>query len=206
MAHPFIPVPNVARLDVGHTLNGHYFQNTVYFEALGHDYDSFELLTLAEEFGNWYILNVLPVLSRYVALIRITAKAMHSDAVPDVILSYSSIVGGFNNRALPSSCGLCIQLSSRRKVYQPYFHLYCTGIPDTVVFGNQIDAGWAESLRFAWSTLLDLPHAIPTVWCSVSFIKDKQYRPFGVTYAVGNPVIESLTISPRPQRLRKPIL
>lgn len=206
MTRPFIPTWQTARVDIGHTLYGLYYEHQLYFTDYTAPWDILKLTNLAGNIGSWYISAIMPFLARDVSLLRVTAVDVSYEGGVYNTVPYSSFIGGYDDFSLPIHSAWYMPFGLIRMTDWPFFHLVVSGIPQSVVTGNYIDLSWRNSYRSAWITLLDYPAVGPYDWVNVSYRKDKQWRDEGYTFGVATITNGDGFISQRRGRLHNLIV
>lgn len=150
---PFVPVNNVAMLEIRQLLDAQQVENTLYFlNETG--WTAGELLTLATNAAVWHSNNMLPLLSQSLTL--------HECFVTDLTTSTSGVAvfpvsppgsGSVIEESMSNNVAACVSIRTAKRGRANRGRNFIAGIPTNVVTHNTLSTTFADAIVDAYATL-----------------------------------------------------
>jgi len=201
-AMPFIPIPNTAEVEIRGSLGGALIENTLYFTNAGTI--TFEALnTLAFNVGDWFGVNMLPLLSADYTLREVFARDLTTDS--GVTASAPQPEGSVGGQAGGSEAGnvsACISFRTGFAGRSFRGRNYIPAIPKSQISQSILNGSWMASCITAYQQLSSETAEGGWTWVVASRYHNNAPRVEGVTTPV-NAVLFTDVVSDS-QRRRLP--
>lgn len=164
----FQPVAASALAELVFSLDGQTIENTLYFRR-ANDYTVGDLNALGDALINWWDVNMQPLLSVELSLIRVVVTALHAQTGPQVVRVGSLPLAATKvGDPLPNNCALCV--SFRTALIGRGFRgrNYVGGIVETDVNGSRVDTAPAEAIRAAYAAIPTAVSGAGNTWVVVT--------------------------------------
>jgi len=178
---PFVPVPNVALVEIRMLAMAQLVENTLWFE-FGSAPDAADLTALLEAVESWWVSEVKPLTSSRVGVREFVATDMSSQTGPVASLAGTILdVGSNTPNAMPLGTTLTVSFRTALRGRSFRGRNYIVGLTEDQVDGNAVEAGVATSWSDAYSQLPVPTLAAGWTWGVVS-------RFSGIDPATGDPI------------------
>lgn len=184
----FIPIPNTAQVRVQYLLDNQKIENVWYSQNVT-EWSESTLTELATTYLTWATDTLMPLMSNRLALSRVVARDMTTDAGIEVVVSpSSSVTGGINSINLPNNVTFAVHkvgtIGGRHAKARVYVPCLIAGnlTSSNTLFTSDADAfvsafsvlltdvatEFSDAVNVCWVTLVDagvpltegIPHAI----------------------------------------------
>lgn len=165
MAKLFVPTPNVVEVTFEHF--GYEAKNMCHvLHLLNNEPPTVEAQVndLIFNLSNWYAVQVMPYIGNQIQFD--TATCLPIDA-PDLFqtIDHAHIVhGGLSGVAMPNQDAFRLELITLTAGRMGRGCKYVSGIPRSVVVGNDVTLQWAISIRDAWRGLIPIATGLGWTW------------------------------------------
>jgi len=196
----FTPTPNAVRSSLRMTLHGENVINTLWHllpsPAAAADLQAINTYLIA-----WWSNNIAANLSEDIVLVEVTSIAQDSSSAPSVSVG-TVVEGGIIGGALPGNCCITLKFNTNARGRTGRGRNYISGLRETDVQGNQIDAARAEALRAGYDMLrTGTPPIVGMNWILASFQQDGVPRGQGQVRDIIGVQVVNLDIDSQRRRL-----
>lgn len=179
--HPFIPVEDVARLELIYTVNGERCENVGFLHNPAGWTTADMLETLIQAVDQWADTIAIGVSSDVqLVLLKLTDLSAEEAAGVEYVPEAATL-GQVESPALPNNVTLATKFSTGLTGRSNRGRHYLVGIPTNEVDGNQVVSGYADGIAAKWrdfySAFESLP--VPSTHVVVSFCHDNAWREVG---------------------------
>lgn len=161
----FVPVPNVAEVELRYLLDSQHVENTLYY-GLSTTVTLADLQALAADVAAVMVSSVMPLLSSFLTLNEIVVTDLSSSTGDQV--SYNTglpLAGSQTGDYLPANVAFAIGFKTTVRGRSYRGRNYVVGLVESQANGNHIDATTRTNLVNAWQ---DLGAAgVPDAWTHV---------------------------------------
>jgi len=198
----YIPVPDVAMVELRGNLFSQNIENTLYFE-----YSGPPSTTALEELGDavaaWWIAEVVANLSSDYSYREAYVTDLSASTAPTyVALELTPVAGGNSSPSLPGNVAACISFRTPIRGRSGRGRNYLSGLGENAVTGNQFGSSTASALTFAYNLLVDGIEDMPGwTWVVVSRYTAGAPRALGVAYPITTAAFTDLNIDSQRRRL-----
>lgn len=196
-AMAFIPVTNVAMVEIRMNWDGQHVENTLYFLG-GGAWNTTQLGTLAFDIRTWWDASIAPEISNTVELSEVYVTDLTSATSPTAQAAGGpSFAGGLTNPSLPNSVSLAVSFRTAGRGRSSRGRNYVVGLTESQVVGNEVVGTAVDALIDAYEVLLGLALPNTAEWVVVSRFTNNAPRASGVTapvtdVVVVDPVVDSM--------------
>lgn len=169
---PFIPVPKVAQVNVQHTLFEQAVENTLYF-LHNTGWDETRLIDLCSAVAGQWATEVMPLFSRDLSFENLRARDLSQQIT--IAVDYPiipAVVGSVAVDSLPGNVAYAVKKTTGYAGRNARGRIYFGGLPENVVTGNEVGAGFRATLL---SSLNDLKTAIESTLPDVTMVHVSRY-------------------------------
>jgi hypothetical protein len=198
-AMPFIPVPNVAMVELLYTQDDQKMENTLYFEN-ENPWSAIGLTTLAEEIIAWWTTNIRPNVSNTVTFRGVKATSLESETAPAVEVP-SGLAGGGTSPAMPNNVTAAIKFLTALRGRSFRGRNYIVGLMDEAVSQNDLSTITAGNYSNGYLELLDTSVITNGIWVVVSRFTNGDPRTTGVSEPVTGVTFTDFTVDSQRRRL-----
>lgn len=188
MAHPFIPVPNCASVELIYSFNGVTCENQIHVQK-GSPYTLAQLSALRVIVVNWFNTTGKALSVSQVGLTRVRSRALDSVGSPVEDFTVSPIIYGTSgNSPLPGNATLAIKLGTglAGRSFRGRWYVVGLGAGNYGSDANNIAAGWVVNWVGYLNTLMTVLAAGGNTLGVVSYRTGGAYRVTGLfTAAIG---------------------
>jgi len=198
--HPFIPVPNTARVRFVYTQYGQELMNVFHFTQAA-PFTSADLIALNNSCLTEWTANVKGLVTHECTLDYIESTALDSSAGFQETLSVG-VVGGHSGAGVTTSITLALKFASGLTGRSQRGRMYIVGIVGAAVTQDQIDPTSAAGLEAAWVAFFAAVNAATTSNQSVvSYCSGGVWRTTGVPTPITSIVLVDNNIDSQRRRL-----
>lgn len=149
----FIPVPDVAMVELVFRQDGQVCENTLYFQGAA-SWDATNLTTLAEEVRDWWIAGPRLDTSDTVGLTSVKATSLASQSAPGVEVTDLLPADGTEvSPPLPNNVTQAVTFVTALRGRSYRGRNYRVGLTEAMVVANQVDVGYTTSWVGFYQTL-----------------------------------------------------
>lgn len=149
----FQPVPDVAGVRLQGVMDNQLTLNDLYFQISGGGINAAGLVNLAVNVADWWTLNVVPLLSRDFASVRVIATDLGSATGP-IGEATAAATGGVDLEAVPNNVAACVSFRTDQRGRSGRGRNYVPGIPGSQVALNTLDPTFITNLVSAYVLLV----------------------------------------------------
>lgn len=149
----FIPVPDVALVQLEGRVDGQVTINDLYFEVSGGGITPVNLGTLAVAVGIWWAENVIPALSEDWQGIRVIATDQGSTTGPRVEQQVG-VPGGVGGEAAPNNVAACVSFRTAQRGRSARGRNYIPAVPNSLIVLNTLDITFTTQMTDAYNDLV----------------------------------------------------
>jgi hypothetical protein len=196
MAHPFIPAPNTALIEMVYLWQNETIENTFHIQK-GSPFSSSDLSSLCNLFDTWDNTGVTPFKNLRDAnntLVQIKARALDTSSAPVFIKTISPPrVGSWSGAGtvLPGNATFCVKLESGLSGRSQRGRIYMPGLRGNMLQGapngNQVTTSYANSCVTTLNALITQLAAASLTLVVTSFYTAGAWR----TTAQNTPIINA---------------
>lgn len=198
--HPFIPVPNTARVRLVYTQFGQTLENVFNFERAG-PFSSADLLALNASILTEWTVNIMPEVTVDATLVLIESTALDS-AMGFQETTSVGVVGGNAGGGTPTGVTLAIKFASGLAGRSQRGRMYWIGTSVGQIVGDQYDAGQAAGILAAVTAFFGLVFATTaSAHVIVSYCNAGAWRITGQTTPVTDYILTDTNIDSQRRRL-----
>jgi hypothetical protein len=185
MPKPFVPAPNVARVEFVSNM-----PDNVITEQVVHLYNqnppttTAQMTALANTLGQWYKDTVLPLLSAELEYLGVVCRPQDSAGLGGSSNFTFDKFGGIPAHMLPSNCAVRIEVQTGVNDRWSKGYNYFSGIPETVVAQNDVKTTYMDLMVSAWADLIGAAFFAGWRWVVVSRFFNGAPRTTAVTQDV----------------------
>jgi len=184
--HPYIPVPNTAKVELVEAVLGETVENVIHFVNVA-GWDSASLLQLAIDVKNAWNDNIKPVQSTSAALVKIRCTDLSSETGPSI--EYTAglpITGNIGNAVTNGAQTVATKFTTAQRGRSYRGRVYNIGIPDNAVTNNRIADDYALQLTLAWEQFRAdiLAEPLASIMAVVSTCQNNAWLTEGIATAI----------------------
>lgn len=199
----FIPVPNVAQVNVRGTYLNEQVENTLYVrQNVGWTAESLSLMCGA--IATWFQASMLPLLSTFYTFREAYAVDLTTVSSGTATASpVSTATGGTAGDPLPGNVALCASFRTGSRGRSFRGRNYVCGLVEPNVTGNNIASTWANSVVNAYEQLLIPDEWLATIqeWVVVSRYANNQPRSSGIATRITDVLVVDTFVDSQRRRL-----
>lgn len=195
----FIPVPNVAQVEVRMTLDSQRIENTLYFEKAA-PWGIVQLQALTADIRAWWIALVAPLVSASVALNTVFARDLTFANSTQAEVS-GGVSGTRGGPVLPSNVSLCVSFRTGQTGRSFRGRNYIVGLTEGDVIGNLVDDPLVQSYIDAYLGLLPIATENASEWVVVSRHTNGSPRVSGIGTPITSVVVVDRVVDSQRRRL-----
>lgn len=181
--HPFIPVPDTARVRMVYLSNGSVVMNVFYWKGDA-PLIAADLSGLVDEVHTAWVANIKPRIINTTTLQYIEATALDTEPGPQVTATYNE-AGGNTGTAAPNNVTLAIKFASGLTGRSSHGRMYWIGFSTSQISGDTVNPTTAAAMVTAVSTFFDaVETAVGLTHQIVSYCHAGAWRTTGVTTPV----------------------
>lgn len=197
----FIPVPNVAQVNIRSTLDGQRIENTLYFKHLS-AWSGVELANLASLVRAWWTTGPRAQLSSGLVLREVYAVDLTSANGATATDAVTNDPGGPDTAfRVPNSVALCVSFRTAQRGRSYRGRNYVAGWTVDSVTGNTFNSTKANAIKDAYEDLLVGLNDGEYQWVIASRYANGQPRTTGVWSYVTAVTLVDLTVDSQRRRL-----
>lgn len=148
--HPYIPAPNVSKVELIYTVLGETVENVLHFSTVS-VLDTFGLIQLCVDTRTAWEANLKPLLSVSAALVKIRATDLTTETGPSVEFTATLPQNGGNSNPVTNGAQtLATKLSTTGRGRSMRGRIYNVGIIDSAVTGNAVSGTFATQITNGW--------------------------------------------------------
>lgn len=196
---PFIPVPNVAMVELFYRQDDQSLENTLYFEN-ENPWSITGLEQLCVEITSWWGTSYAPITTNQVSLVTVKATSLESDTAP-AFERPTLIAGGLAQPAEPNSVTLAIKFLTGGRGRSSRGRNYIVGLHVDAVTNNEVNPVHAAQYLDAYLELLDVTVITNGVWVVVSRFTDNAPRVTGIAQPVTGVAFTDFIVDSQRRRL-----
>lgn len=195
---PFVPVPNVAQVDMVFMYNGQRCEN-VYHVQQESPYDQTSLAVLATLFRDWWDDEFKAGAPNTLALVLIVARALDTDSSPSIEFSAGLPIQGQVTAAgqLPNNVTQAIKWTTALRGRSYRGRTYHIGLTEDMVIGNTVQEPHLAYQANRYNALLTALDGLPGNLVVVSKIHNGVERTTGIATPVQAVSVDSTVDSQR---------
>jgi hypothetical protein len=205
---PFIPVENVALIEVRMLLDDQKVENTLYAQSVD-ALDGARLSSMANVVKDWWTDQYGPLVSDLVTLREVTCTDLTTATGSQVSVSGGLAPGGQIGGSEPSNVSLAISFRTTLRGRAFRGRNYIVGIPlERMASQNEVESTFASDLTSAYIQLREDLDSADFTWVVVSRFSgvdpetgDPIPREAGVATPVLAPLVTDLTVDSQRRRL-----
>lgn len=197
----FVPTPNVVEVTFEHF--GYAAKNMSHvLHLLNNNPPTVEdqVNDLIFNLANWYAVQVMPWIGHEVQFDTATCLPIDEAGLFQTIDHAHIVHGGLSGVAMPNQDAFCLELLTLTAGRMGRGRKYVSGIPRSVVVGNDVTLQWAISIRDAWRGLIPIAAGLGWTWGVLSKRLDGAPRTEGVITPIVDVDFKRLRVSNRVTR------
>lgn len=197
--HPYIPVPNTAKVDLIFDTNGGVAMNSFYFEK-GSALTEADLTAIATAAEDAWEADIAPGVAEAITLNRTVVTDLTTDSSGQVV-NPGGISGSNSGGSLPDNVTIAVSLRSALRGRSFRGRVFHVGLPASDVDGDSISDAHAAEFVTAYQAFKDDVEAAVSgiTMVVVSLCHDNTWRTTGVTTPITSIQVDTKLDS---QRLR----
>lgn len=206
---PFVPVPNVAEVEVRMTQAGQKIENTLYFD-FGAEPDAATMLDLANDIEGWWETSLAPLISETVQLREIVVTSLTSETGAQVTVTPAIAQFGLHgDPPMPNEVSFAISFRTELRGRSFRGRNYAVGIVKSQTDGNNLIGATPTQYQTAYSELLGTAITGDQSWVVVSRysgVDPDTRKPIPRVTGIATPVTAVVVVDSTvdSQRRRKP--
>lgn len=201
MSKLFVPTPDVVEVTLEHFgFEGINMAHVLHLLNLNPPTTEDQVNDLIGNLANWYATQVMPYICNQVQFD--TATCVPIDA-PDLFqtIDHAHIVhGGISGQMMPNQDAFRLELLTTLPGRSGRGCKYISGLPRSVVVGNDVTLQWATFIRDAWRGLIPIAAGLGWTWVVLSKITEGAPRAEGVVTPITDVDFKRLRVSNRVTR------
>lgn len=202
---PFVPLANGAQVELKSLLFGEVVESRLWFRTRFDPISPTLVTALAIGVGDWYVAQVLPLLSQDLQFYNSAATDWTDFPTPFAHQEVYSVSGGAAAGSYSANVSIRVRFRGDSSQTFPDNSNFVPGIPLSGVDGNHPTNTIKTALRNAYINLIDLCFHFEAThnweWCVTSRRVDYTYRTEQLSARTDFITIPSPVISPRRRRL-----
>jgi len=180
-AMPFVPVENVAMVEIRQALALQKCENTIFAQSVD-AFDGARLSSLVNTVRDWWVESLGPLLSDLVTLTEVVATDLTTETSGQVSVTGADSPGGEIGGSAANNVTLAVSFRTASRGRSFRGRNYLIGIPLTQFTStNVVDSAWVSSIIGAYIDLKTALNDADFAWVVVS-------RFSGVDLATGDPI------------------
>lgn len=180
----FIPVANVAEVNLRQRLFGQQIENTMYFRFDSGSPSVSDLNTLAAAVESWFVTQIMFYMSNNITYHETNVVDLTTATSPTgYSLAEQGSTGNVASPALPGNVCICASFRSTQRGRSARGRNYLAGLPESLVTGNVVDTALLANITSGYDIILTTPFAGWT-WVIVSRYNAGVPRVAGTTFDV----------------------
>jgi len=149
----FVPVANVAEVEVRMRLAGQSIENTLYFQFASGP-SAAELTALGGDIRDWWIASYAPLVWNGLQLVEVNCTDLTSDTGPQVATPVTDEFGTGGANTVANNVALCVSFRTAFRGRSFRGRNYISGIPLTqLVDQNTVEVSYATSVHDAYNAI-----------------------------------------------------
>jgi len=149
----YVPVANVAEVEMRMRLAGQSIENTLYFQFASGP-SSAELTALGGDMRDWWIASYAPLVSSLVQLVEVNCTDLTTATGPQVGIAVTDEFGTGGSNALSNNVALCVSFRTTMRGRSFRGRNYISGIDRTqLVDSNTFETSYATSVHDAYNAI-----------------------------------------------------
>jgi len=200
---PFIPVPNVAQVQVHGRIDGQTTINDLYFRSAGPPVTLAQVQTLGLALDAWVANTILTLLSSAWTYERVRVRDLTTADSFALDIADSAGPGGSGGAFVPQNVAPCVSIRTAFAGRSARGRNYLPGVPQGVITGNTIQALFMSDITIAYNNLLPGGTYEPDgwVWSVVSRFTGNAPRAVGVSFNVVTALFTDNVVDSQRRRL-----
>lgn len=199
----FIPVPDVAQVNLRYTLAGQQVENTLYF-LFPSTPGSADLLDLATYCRGWRDVSLKPIQGSHCLLREVYAVSLTSATAPTATYVESPAEpGDYTGTPLPNNVTIAVSFRTEGRGRSSRGRNFALGLTETALsstLGQTVQSTYEADLIAAYQELIDTPPTDLT-WVVVSRYTDGAPRTTGIYIPITSVILTDTTIDSQRRRL-----
>lgn len=173
---PFVPVANVAEVELRMRLAGQSIENTLYFQFASGPSPA-ELSALGGDILDWWVASYGGLVTSNVQLIEVNCTDLTSATGPQVATPATDTFGTGGTSTLSNNVALCVSFRTANRGRSFRGRNYISGISTTqLVDSNTFEVSYAEAVHDAYNGL-NSALSVSADWVVVSRFSGKSGTP-----------------------------
>jgi hypothetical protein len=201
MAKLFVPTPDVVEVTFEHFgYNAKNMCHVLHFLNASPPTTEDQVNSFIFELSNWYATQVMPFLCNQVQFDTATCLPIDEDGLFQTVDHAHIVHGGYSGLMMPNKDALNLELLTTVPGRAGRGRKIISGIPRSVVVGNEVTLQWAILVRDAWRGLITFAANQGWEWVVLSKEDSGAPRSAGVVSAIVDVDFKWLRVTNRKSR------
>ncbi len=152
---PFVPVPNVAQIDVVYNWDGQIVENVLHYKKATGTPSESDLIAITDAISSYFQDHLVPLMSSTLTLLRVVGKLLDiADGLFYVSTAGLPVAGGGGSAPLPNSNSIAYSwrtASAGRSFRGRTFHV---GLMEGQIAGNELTSAAVSAIGSAYNGLI----------------------------------------------------